>query len=120
MVIFGLIGPGRRLEGYYQAGLAVVFIGADKALFGIEDQAWKTTGDVVFQGAGLNFGLGLDFWLIRQIGLTAGVFYRPMFFTTLKESPYDSSVEGGTFDADISGMRGHGLGAMVGILINFK
>lgn len=112
--------PGDRLEGYYQAGLAVVFITADKALFGIENNEWKTTGDVIFQGAGLDFGLGLDFWLFRGLGLTAGVFYRPIFFTTLKESPYGQSVDTGTFDVDVSGMKGHGLGVIIGILVNLK
>jgi len=116
----GRIWPGGRLEGYYQAGLAVVFISVNKALFGIENDEWKAMGDVTYQAAGLNIGLGLDFWLIRELGLTAGVFYRPLFFTTLKESPFGSSAEGGTFDVDVSGMKGHGLGVIIGILVNLK
>lgn len=124
----GHFWPASRLEGYYQAGLSTVFLSVNKAIFGLENVGsssspvyeYKAEGDVTYQAVGINFGLGLDFWLMRQIGLTVGVFYRPLFFTTLKESLPGEYSEYGTFDIDVSGMKGHGLGVMAGILVNLK
>ena len=116
----GHFWPGSRLEGYYQAGLVICFITMDKAIFGNVNDELKILGDVTFQGAGLDFGLGLDFWLIPELGVTAGVFYRRLFFTTLKESFYDSSAEMDALNTSISGVSGQGLGVIVGILVNLK
>jgi len=116
----GHVRPGSRLEGYYQIGLAIVFVSVGKSIFGIEDEEWKTIGDTVYQAAGIDLGVGLDFWLSRRIGLTAGLFYRPLFFSTAKESLYDYAAEMGTVDIDVSGMKGHSLGFNIGILFNLK
>jgi hypothetical protein len=116
----GHIRPGSRLEGYYQIGLAIGFVSVDKSIFGVENEEWKTIGDVVYQAAGVDLGLGLDFWLSRRIGLTAGLFYRPLFFSTAKETLYDYADEMGTLDVEVSGMKGHSLGFSIGILVNLK
>jgi hypothetical protein len=116
----GHIWPGSRLEGYYQIGLAIVFVSLDKSIFGIEDSNWKIIGDAVYQAAGVDLGIGMDFWLSHRIGLTAGLFYRPLFFSTAKENLYDYAAEMGTFDVDLTGMKGHSLGLNVGILFNLK
>jgi hypothetical protein len=116
----GHIRPGSRLEGYYQIGLAIVFVGVDKSIFGVENEEWKTIGDVVYQAAGIDLGVGLDFWLSHRIGLTAGLFYRPLFFSTAKETLYDYAADMGTLDIDVSGMKGHSLGMNIGILFNLK
>jgi hypothetical protein len=116
----GHIRPGSRLEGYYQIGLAIVFVSVGKSIFGVENEEWKTIGDVVYQAAGIDIGVGLDFWLSRRIGLTAGLFYRPLFFSTAKETLYEYAAEMGTLDIDVSGMKGHSLGLNIGILFNLK
>ncbi len=116
----GHIRPGSRLEGYYQIGLAIAFVSVGKSIFGVENAEWKTIGDVVYQAAGIDLGVGLDFWLSRRIGLTAGLFYRPLFFSTAKETLYEYAAEMGTLDIEVSGMKGHGLGLNVGILVNLK
>jgi len=116
----GHIRPGSRLEGYYQIGLAIGFVSVDKSIFGVENSEWKTIGDVVYQAAGVDLGVGLDFWLSRRIGLTAGLFYRPLFFSTAKETLYDYAAEMGTLDVEVSGMKGHSLGISIGILVNLK
>jgi hypothetical protein len=116
----GHIRPGSRLEGYYQIGLAIVFVNVGKSIFGVENEEWKTIGDVVYQAAGVDLGVGLDFWLSRRIGLTAGLFYRPLFFSTAKETYYDYAAEIGALDTQVTGMKGHSLGLNVGILFNLK
>jgi len=116
----GRFRPGSRLEGYYQVGLAIIFVGVNKSIFGIEDDEWKVIGDTVYQAAGIDLGVGLDFWLSHRIGLTAGLFYRPMFFSTAKEDLYEYSAEMGTLDIDVSGMKGYSLGINLGILFNLK
>jgi hypothetical protein len=116
----GHIRPGSRLEGYYQIGLAIVFIDVGKSIFGVENEEWKTIGDVVYQAAGVDLGIGLDLWLSYRIGLTAGLFYRPLFFSTAKETYYDYAAEMGTLDTQVTGMKGHSLGLNVGILFNLK
>ena len=116
----GHIRPGSRLEGYYQIGLAIVFVSVGKSIFGVEKSEWKTIGDVVYQAAGIDLGVGLDFWLSHRIGLTAGLFYRPLFFSTAKETLYEYAAEMGTLDIDVSGMKGHSLGLNIGILFNLK
>ena len=116
----GHIRPGSRLEGYYQIGLAIVFVSVGKSIFGVENAEWKTIGDAVYQAAGIDLGVGLDFWLSRRIGLTAGLFFRPLFFSTAKETLYDYAAEMGTLDIEVSGMKGHSLGINIGILFNLK
>lgn len=116
----GHIRPGSRLEGYYQIGLAIVFVSVGKSIFGVENAEWKTIGDVVYQAAGIDLGVGLDFWLSHRIGFTAGLFYRPLFFSTAKETLYDYAADMGTLDIDVSGMKGYSLGINIGILFNLK
>ncbi len=116
----GHFWPGSRLEGYFQIGLAVSFLSVDKSIFGTEDSVWKIMGNAVYQSAGLDLGVGMDFWLNRRIGLTTGLFYRPLFFSTLKESLYETPNVMGTLDVDLTGMKGHSLGLTAGILVNLK
>jgi len=116
----GRLRPGSRLEGYCQIGLAIVFVSVDKSIFGLENNEWKVIGDTVYQAAGIDLGVGLDFWLSHRIGLTAGLFYRPIFFSTAKENLYEYSAEMGTLDIEVSGMKGRSLGINVGILFNLK
>jgi len=116
----GHFWPASRLEGYYQVGVAVIFLSVNKSIFGVEDNVWTAEGDVTYQGAAINLGLGLDYWLTPQIGLTVGVYCRPMFFTTLKQNLPGEYADIGTYDYDVSGMKGLGLGLTAGILINLK
>lgn len=126
------IWPRRTIGAYAIGGLNISMLNVKNAFFGQEatglkpgssteyNYIWKAFGDVGYFGIGLNLEAGVEVAVGSRFVLNGGVFFRPVFFSSIDLKPYDKQYEFTAADFRISDMTGLILGVTAGLQFYFS